>query len=76
MKKDILANHIIDSFRNEFALTNLMLEQEGVGKLSALTIDSIINIIGVVIKNQIDESGDSKKENLFNILKEDAVRAA
>lgn len=76
MLKETLANHIIDSFKNEFAVANLMLEQEGIDKLSVSTVDSIINIIDVVIKNQISEPKNSKKENLFNILKEEAVRAA
>lgn len=76
MLKETLANHIIDSFKNEFALANLMLEQGGLDKLSVSTVDSIINIIDVVIKNQIDESQKNKKENLFDILKQEAVRAA
>ena len=74
--KKISGPRFIDSFKNEFALANLMLEQEGLDKLSVSTVDSIINIIDVVIKNQISEPKNSKKENLFNILKEEAVRAA
>lgn len=62
MLKETLANHIIDSFKNEFALANLMLEQEGIDKLSVLTVDSIINIIDVVIKNQIDEPKKPKSK--------------